>query len=256
MHPCCLTIVHRRTYIIRIHRHSINKPGHVTCRMPADNTASPLMMLNFVKLQTHYSMEDPGPSSAYYRRFAATADGPIRPPSGSREPLLEPSQSTAEFIDSASDGSLYSLLNVSRDASTAEIKERYRSLAGIYHPDKQPDDTRRQAAHERFQAIQRAHEVLTDPQRRAVYDMFGEEGLRTNWELGPRNMSSGEIKSHFAKQAENKRRMDAEALVNSQVGQSFGQADARVTCQLSSMLAQCSSLAGDSRIPRQCHIHL
>lgn len=160
-------------------------------------------------------MNDPGPSSAYYRRFADTADGPIRQPRASREPLVPPQQSPAEFIDDATQGSLYSVLNVPRDASTAEIKDRYRSLAGIYHPDKQPDDVRRQAAHERFQAIQRAHEVLTDPQRRAVYDMFGEEGLRTSWELGPRNMSSSEIKAHFVKQAETKRQMDAEALVKS-----------------------------------------
>lgn len=77
----------------------------------------------------------------------------------------------------------------------------------VYHPDKQRDQARRLAAQNRFTAIQRAYEgrftealhedltlaVLTDPQKRAVYDMFGEEGLRTNWEVGPRLKTPEEV---------------------------------------------------------------
>lgn len=163
------------------------------------------------------STTDPGPSAQYYRRFPAGADGPIRPPSPPREPLLLPNETDREFLDAQAADGLYAILNLSRDASLSEIKERYRTLASMYHPDKQPDEARRRAATGRFQEIQRAHEVLTDPARRTVYDMFGEEGLRTSWEVGPRNMTEGQMKRHFQRQGDVKRKLDAEQLVNSKV---------------------------------------
>ncbi|BEJ12803.1 hypothetical protein CspHIS471_0212630 [Cutaneotrichosporon sp. HIS471] len=160
---------------------------------------------------------DPGPSAAFYRRFPGGADGPLQPsdPSTASPPLLDASQSPREFLDSATTDGLYAILNVPRDASNAEIQQRYRTLAAQFHPDKQPDEERRRAAHGRFQDIQRAHEVLADPARRTVYDMFGEEGLRTSWEVGPRNMSPVQMRRHYEKQGEVKRKLDAEALVNS-----------------------------------------
>ncbi|BEI82106.1 hypothetical protein CcaverHIS002_0212660 [Cutaneotrichosporon cavernicola] len=160
---------------------------------------------------------DPGPSAAFYRRFPGGADGPLQPsdPSTASPPLLDTSQSPREFLDSATTDGLYAILNVPRDASNAEIQQRYRTLAAQFHPDKQPDEERRRAAHGRFQDIQRAHEVLTDPARRTVYDMFGEEGLRTSWEVGPRNMSPAQMRRHYERQGDVKRKLDAEALVNS-----------------------------------------
>jgi DnaJ-class molecular chaperone len=41
--------------------------------------------------------------------------------------------------------------------------------------------------------------VLTDPQKRAVYDMFGEEGLRTSWEVGPRLKTPEEVCSAYVR---------------------------------------------------------
>jgi DnaJ family protein C protein 11 len=162
---------------------------------------------------------DPGPSAAFYRRFPGGADGPLHPvdPSTSSPPLLDSAQSPRDFLDHAAQDGLYAILNVPRDASNAEIQARYRTLASQFHPDKQPDEPRRRAATARFQDIQRAHEVLTDPARRVVYDMFGEEGLRTSWEVGPRNMSAAQMRRHYQRQGEVKRKLDAESLVNSKV---------------------------------------
>jgi DnaJ family protein C protein 11 len=154
-------------------------------------------------------MDDPGPSAAYLRTFPATADGPVRPPSPS-EPLLA---ADPDFIAVASTETLYALLNLPSTASDAEIRERYRQLATTFHPDRQRDDTHRRAAHSRFTEIQRAYEVLTDPTKRTVYDLFGEEGLRTSWEVGPRIKTPEEMRAHFQRQAYEKRQMDAEALV-------------------------------------------
>lgn len=160
-------------------------------------------------------MAGPGPSNAYYRRFAQGASGPIHAPTGNAPPLVDTPQTTEEFADAAAQESLYAVLNVPTTASNAEIKEAYRSLASIYHPDKQTDDVRRAAAHARFTAIQRAHEVLLDPRRRTVYDLLGEEGLRTSWDVGPKNLSPRAMRAHYARQANEKWRDEADALVHS-----------------------------------------
>ncbi|MEM6801189.1 MAG: DnaJ domain-containing protein [Bacteroidota bacterium] len=68
--------------------------------------------------------------------------------------------------------SLYQLLGVSKDASPAEIKAAYRSLAMKYHPDTNPDPD----AHKQFVAINAAHEVLSDPMRRRLYDLSRSAG--------------------------------------------------------------------------------
>jgi molecular chaperone DnaJ len=68
----------------------------------------------------------------------------------------------------------YEVLDVARTATEAELKKAYRRLAMKYHPDRNPND---HEAEERFKEVKEAYEVLTDPQRRAVYDQYGHEGL-------------------------------------------------------------------------------
>lgn len=67
---------------------------------------------------------------------------------------------------------LYAVLGVGRDASDAEIKRAFRRLAQQWHPDVNQDD----AASARFKEINEAYQVLSDPQRRQAYDMFGTVG--------------------------------------------------------------------------------
>ncbi|WP_092401417.1 MULTISPECIES: molecular chaperone DnaJ [Candidatus Ichthyocystis] len=68
----------------------------------------------------------------------------------------------------------YEVLEVSRDASEADIKKAYRRLAMKYHPDRNPDD---KTVEERFKSIKEAYEVLSDPKKRAAYNQFGHAGL-------------------------------------------------------------------------------
>jgi molecular chaperone DnaJ len=65
---------------------------------------------------------------------------------------------------------LYEVLGVSRQASPDEIKSAFRKLAAQHHPDKNAGDPRASA---RFKEINAAYQVLSDPQRRAMYDRFG-----------------------------------------------------------------------------------
>jgi molecular chaperone DnaJ len=65
---------------------------------------------------------------------------------------------------------LYETLGVSRDAGSDEIKKAYRRLARQLHPDVNPDT----ATHERFKDVTRAYEVLSDPDKRRMYDLGGD----------------------------------------------------------------------------------
>jgi len=65
----------------------------------------------------------------------------------------------------------YSILGVDKDASPADIKKAYRKMARKYHPDLNPDD---EVAKKKFQELNEANEVLTDPEKRKQYDQYGE----------------------------------------------------------------------------------
>jgi len=69
----------------------------------------------------------------------------------------------------------YEVLEVSRDCTGAELKKAYRKLALKYHPDRNPDD---KEAEEKFKIINEAYQVLSDDEKRAIYDRYGKEGLQ------------------------------------------------------------------------------
>lgn len=70
----------------------------------------------------------------------------------------------------------YSTLGLKKNAKEDAIKKAYRKLALKYHPDKNQDKT--EWASKKFQDVAEAYEVLSDSEKRAIYDQFGEEGLK------------------------------------------------------------------------------
>ncbi|KZT10262.1 DnaJ-domain-containing protein [Laetiporus sulphureus 93-53] len=73
---------------------------------------------------------------------------------------------------------LYTVLNLPKTASEYEIRERYRQLSVVFHPDKQYDERTKETATKRFLEIQKAYQVLSDPASRRAYDLLGAEGLK------------------------------------------------------------------------------
>ncbi len=76
----------------------------------------------------------------------------------------------------------YEILGVSRDVGKPELKKAYRKLAIKYHPDKNPDN---KEAEEKFKEASEAYEVLSDDNKRQIYDQFGHQGLEGAGHSGP-----------------------------------------------------------------------
>jgi len=68
----------------------------------------------------------------------------------------------------------YSILGVPKDATDDDLKKAYRVLASKWHPDKQPDEAEKKKVEEKFKEVKEAYEILTDPQKRAIYDQGGD----------------------------------------------------------------------------------
>ncbi|XP_032484515.1 dnaJ homolog subfamily C member 11 isoform X2 [Phocoena sinus] len=92
----------------------------------------------------------------------------------------------------------YSLLNVRREASSEELKAAYRRLCMLYHPDKHRDPELKLQAERLFNLVHQAYEVLSDPQTRAIYDIYGKRGLEMEgWEVVERRRTPAEIREEF-----------------------------------------------------------
>src|ERR1700712_2002968 len=66
----------------------------------------------------------------------------------------------------------YKILGLDKNAGTDDIKKAYRKLARKYHPDLNPND---KGANKKFQEINEANEVLSDPEKRKKYDKYGKD---------------------------------------------------------------------------------
>jgi DnaJ-class molecular chaperone len=68
----------------------------------------------------------------------------------------------------------YEILGVAKGASESDLKKSYRKLAMKFHPDRNNEE----GAEAKFKEISEAYEVLSDSEKRTVYDQFGHDGLK------------------------------------------------------------------------------
>jgi len=82
---------------------------------------------------------------------------------------------------------LYEVLGLTRDATPEEIKKAYRKMALKHHPDKNRDDPE---ATEKFKAINHANAILSDPNKKEIYDRYGQMGLYIAEQFGEENVKT------------------------------------------------------------------
>ena len=87
----------------------------------------------------------------------------------------------------------YKILGVAANATSDQIKAAYRKLARKYHPDLNPQD---KDANSKFQEVNEANEVLSDPKKRKAYDQYG-----LHWKDGSQAKSTQKTKSKKASKA-------------------------------------------------------
>ena len=88
----------------------------------------------------------------------------------------------------------YEILGIQKNASQEEIKKAYRKMAMKYHPDRNPDD---QQANENFKEANDAYEILSNPEKRKLYDQFGYAGVSANGAAGPGGFGGGGFEDIF-----------------------------------------------------------
>ena len=77
--------------------------------------------------------------------------------------------------------SYYEILEITQDADKSTIKKAYRKMAMKYHPDKNPGDTE---AEEKFKHVNEAYQVLSDEEKKSIYDRYGKQGLEGHGQGG------------------------------------------------------------------------
>ena len=83
----------------------------------------------------------------------------------------------------------YNILRVSRNATEEDLKKSYKRLAMRWHPDKNPIN--KKEAEAKFKQISQAYDVLSHPQKRQIYDLYGEEGLKSAELSSPSGFGGG-----------------------------------------------------------------
>ncbi|KAG4303854.1 hypothetical protein PORY_002742 [Pneumocystis oryctolagi] len=120
-----------------------------------------------------------------------------------------------KMVEGLNEENFYALLNVGKNATELQIRESYHRLSRAFHPDKHLNLDAKAISEEKFRLIQYAYEVLMDPRKRWIYDMYGEEGLKFTWDVGKKFKTTDELLAEFQKQMRKKNEQNLENMVKS-----------------------------------------
>ncbi|KXS18462.1 hypothetical protein M427DRAFT_53842 [Gonapodya prolifera JEL478] len=163
---------------------------------------------------------------------ASASSPPLFPPPDPGDP--EENESTLEDrLDeeiagaNTSSPNYYAILNLDKNASDQDVRDAYKRLSMIFHPDKHRDTAAKEAAQRKFQTIQRAYDVLSEGAKRTAYDMYGELGISNGLggrgnqasprdrEVGQRFKTPEEIRDEYERAMREKAETDVAQLVKS-----------------------------------------
>lgn len=120
-----------------------------------------------------------------------------------------------KMVEGLNEENFYALLNIGKNATELEIRESYYRLSRAFHPDKHVNPNIKAISEEKFRLIQYAYEVLMDPRKRCIYDIYGEEGLKFTWDIGKKFKTSDEVFIELEKQMRKKNEQNVENMVKS-----------------------------------------
>lgn len=101
-------------------------------------------------------------------------------------------------MNSSENVDFYEILGLKRTATEEDIKKSYKKLAKRWHPDKNMDN--KEEAEIRFKEISEAYSVLSDPEKKQIYDVHGIEGLKQSSNEGPEGINPFELFRHIFEQ--------------------------------------------------------
>lgn len=103
-----------------------------------------------------------------------------------------------DIAESDDEIDFYAILNVSRQATSDEIDKAYKQRCLVFHPDRHVDEEDRREATKIFVIIRKAHETLTDPYMRAIYDTLGVRGINLQgWQIVNHTTDPKNIKREY-----------------------------------------------------------
>ena len=144
----------------------------------------------------------------------------------------------------------YEILGIAKDASESEIKKMYKKLAVKWHPDKNPEN--KEESEKKFKEISEAYQILSDPQKREIYDNYGEEGLKNDHDSDGNNFGSPDdiFKMFFGGQHfnmnQNSRKKTTNKIINIPVNlkEFYNGSKKRITLKIKNICNKCDGYGG------------
>jgi DnaJ-class molecular chaperone len=144
----------------------------------------------------------------------------------------------------------YEILGIAKDAPEAEIKRTYKKLAIKWHPDKNPEN--KEESEKKFKEISEAYQILSDPQKREIYDNYGEEGLKNDHDGDGNNFGSPDdiFKMFFGNQHfnmnQNNRKKTSNKIINIPVNlkEFYNGSKKRITLKIKNICNKCNGYGG------------
>lgn len=156
----------------------------------------------------------------------------------------------------------YDILELGKDANNAEIKKAYKKMAMKWHPDKNPENV--EVAEKKFKEISEAYSVLSDSQKKEIYDKYGEDGLK-NGDISENNFTSPDeiFKMFFGRQGpfddnvffekrSSVKKSDAKLVtIPFTLKECYNGTKKKVTLKIKKICNGCNGLGGKN--PKQCN---